>query len=901
MEKFRAHPRTVLLAAGLLLSTQALADPLIINEFRVRGPNGANDEYIEIYNPGPTDHTVAAVSGTGYGVAASDGVTRISIPNGTVIPAGGHYLGVNSVGYSLASYPAGNGTTATGDATYTTDIPDNAGIALFNNNTGGASYSLANRMDAVGSTSEANTLYKEGTGYPALTPFSIDYAFHRDECGKDGSITTFGACPSPGQPTDSDNNAADFVFVDTNGTSAGAGQRLGAPGPENLSGPITFGTGLTGAMLDSCVGGEPPNQVRDFTSDPANNSTFGTLDLRHTFTNNTGAPLTRLRFRIVDLTTFPAPSGIADLRPRTSTSVVVTVDREPCGSGTSNVTVQGTTLEQPPSQPNGSGFNGSLSVPTVTLGTPLANGASVDVRFLLGIQQTGAFKFGIVPEGLPEAGLDGGMLLVECTFTDGACVIPTDADLSIVKSDSPDPVVVGQPLTYTLFVSNAGPDDAANVVVSDTLPAGVDFQSAVASQGSCLFAAPTVTCDLGSISNGGDATVTIVVTPQSAGMISNTATVASDATDLDQSNNSDTEGSEVDPGEADLAITKTSSANPATLGVPFQYTLTIVNHGPQDATSVEVVDALPGNVTYGSATPSQGSCLENAGVVTCQLGTIPNQGSATVVIEVTPTAAGGLTNTATVSSAVSDPDPSDSSATVVVEVGLGGASFTVTKDFTDDNPAEVLVSISCNTGLPLQQSFHISEAGGVKFVVTQFVSGAMDCAITEEVPDGYLPEYFDGNASSLNGCTFEDIAGDADLSCRITNSPAPVDIEIEKLWVFEGDGGGIDSRYELTLECNAEIVGDDVFSDDVSRVFTAQVIPGYPSSTCSVQEQVFDGAVEIDNGCQEIVISAGHGASCNITNTVFFEGIPTLDRHGLAVLALLVLGLGLVGVRRLAG
>ena len=51
-----------------------------------------------------------------YGVAASDGTTRCSVPNGTVIPNRGHYLCVNSVGYSLASYPAGNGTTATGDA-----------------------------------------------------------------------------------------------------------------------------------------------------------------------------------------------------------------------------------------------------------------------------------------------------------------------------------------------------------------------------------------------------------------------------------------------------------------------------------------------------------------------------------------------------------------------------------------------------------------------------------------------------------------------------------------------------------------------------------------------------------------------------------------------------------------
>ena len=383
-------------------ATVASAGQLVISEFRVRGPNGLNDEFIEIANVSGADHTVAALSGSGYGVAASDGTTRCSIPNGTVIPNRGHYLCVNSVGYSLASYPAGNGTTATGDATYTLNIPDNAGIALFNNNTGGASYSLANRIDAVGSTSEANPTYKEGTGYPALVPFSIDYSFYRDNCGKGGSITTFGACPTGGNLKDTNNNAADFVFVDTNGTSAGAGQRLGAPGPENLSSPIERNASFAVNVLDVCVApASPPNRVRDFTSDPPNNSTFGTLDIRRSVINNTGGNVTRLRFRVVDLTTFPAPSGIADLRPRTSNAVVVTVDRPPCGSGTSNVTVNGTTLEQPPSQPNGGGFNSSMSAGTITLATPLANGATVDVRFLLGIQQTGSFKFFINVEALP--------------------------------------------------------------------------------------------------------------------------------------------------------------------------------------------------------------------------------------------------------------------------------------------------------------------------------------------------------------------------------------------------------------------------------------------------------------------------------------------------------------------
>ena len=385
---------------------------LLISEFRVRGPNGANDEFVELYNNSNSAHVVASSDGSsGYSIAASDGVARCVIPNGTVIPARGHFLCANVVGYSLASYPAGNGTTATPDVSFTNNINDNAGIALFSTSNP-LNYSLATRFDAVGSTTEANTLYKEGVGYPALIPFSIDYSFYRSYC----LVSAPGADPvcSPGDsgiPQDTNDNATDFVFVDTNGTSAGAGQRLGAPGPENLSSPVDAGSGISNSRVDPAQADNvAPNVARDFTSDPPNNSTFGTLSVRRTWTNNTGVPITRLRFRVGEIETFPAPSGTADLRPRTSGAVVVT------RTDASTVAVQGTTLEQPPSQPNGGGFNSSLSASTVTLATPLAPGASVNVQFLLGIQQTGCYKLGVLAESLPTGGSD---LFVVAGNTDG--------------------------------------------------------------------------------------------------------------------------------------------------------------------------------------------------------------------------------------------------------------------------------------------------------------------------------------------------------------------------------------------------------------------------------------------------------------------------------------------------
>jgi hypothetical protein len=369
--------------AGLLALAWGMVDraaaQLVISEFRLRGLNGANDEYVEIYNPAPTAHTVTSSDGSlGYALATSSGI-RFIIQNGTVIPPHGHFLGINTVGYSIGGYPAGVSSTAFGDATFTTDIPDNAGIALFST-TNSANFSVATRIDAVGSTSEANTLYKEGTGYPALTPFSIDYAWYRDM--------------ATGNAKDTDSNASDFLFVDTNGTSAGGGQRLGAPGPKNSTSPVGT-TGLAVNLLDPSVPAtSPPNFVRDFTSDPANNSTFGTVTIRRTITNGTGAALTRLRFRVSEITTFPSPSSISDLRPRTSAGTSVIVSGAP-------VTVLGTTLEQPPSQPNGGGFNSSMSP---TLGTLLLPGDSVSLQFRFGIQQTGQLRICGNLEALPGGG-----------------------------------------------------------------------------------------------------------------------------------------------------------------------------------------------------------------------------------------------------------------------------------------------------------------------------------------------------------------------------------------------------------------------------------------------------------------------------------------------------------------
>ena len=214
-------------------------------------------------------------------------------------------------------------------------------------------------------------------------------------------------CPTPGRPRDTNDNVADFIFADTIGAPTAAGQRLGSPGPENLSSPIKRDPAVNLLLLDATVGDAvAPNRERNTTSDSANASLFGTMKIRRRVVNQTGGTVTRLRFRVIDLTTHPS-GAFADLRVRSSVDEMVASVNDPnsCGveslSPPCTLTVKGLTLEQPPNVQavNGAGMNSTLTV--VLPGAGLPNGQSININFLLGVQKTGQFRFYLVIEALP--------------------------------------------------------------------------------------------------------------------------------------------------------------------------------------------------------------------------------------------------------------------------------------------------------------------------------------------------------------------------------------------------------------------------------------------------------------------------------------------------------------------
>ncbi len=192
------------------------------------------------------------------------------------------------------------------------------------------------------------------------------------------------------------------------------------------------------------------------------------------------------------------------------------------GATTSDPSISGQTLT----------WNGPFNVPA---------GGSVALHFNVTVSTTPGEYLNDAGGTASEGSVSPTGPTAPITVTETA---PASADVSVTKSDAPDPVLVGQELTYTIVVQNSGPDPAENVTVSDTLPATVSFVSASSTQGTCSGTA-TVSCTIGTLASGASATVTIKVTPTTDADLSNTASASTSTSDPNSANNSDTEGTTV--------------------------------------------------------------------------------------------------------------------------------------------------------------------------------------------------------------------------------------------------------------------------------------------------------------------------------------------------------------------
>jgi uncharacterized repeat protein (TIGR01451 family) len=333
-------------------------------------------------------------------------------------------------------------------------------------------------------------------------------------------------------------------------------------------------------------------------------------------------------------------------------------------------------------------------------------------------------------------------------------LIVTSADVGVVKL-GPASVTAGTNISYTITVSNGGPDTALNVALSDSMPPDTAFVSLNQDNGppaSCsspgLGDNGLVLCNFVALANGASAQFTLVIEAGNTTSATNTATVFTDSSDNNPANDSSTVITSVTPS-ADVAVTKNGPTTIAA-GANITYTVTVTNNGPSDADNVSLTDTLPADTTFVSATQNSGPAFSCAplpppggtGTITCTVASFPVDAAATFtfVFHVSTTAGSSIANSADVTTTtgypVSGNDSSTSTASVVVEADVAvvkngptsieagtditynltvtnnGPSDASTVSLTDDVPANTtFVSATQNSG-PLFTCAPLPPAGG---------------------------------------------------------------------------------------------------------------------------------------------------------------------------------------------
>lgn len=343
-------------------------------------------------------------------------------------------------------------------------------------------------------------------------------------------------------------------------------------------------------------------------------------------------------------------------------------------------------------------------------------------------------------------------------------------DLSIGKTDDPDPVIEGANITYTISISNSGPGDASAVVLTDTLPAAVSFVSVAAGQGSCSHESGIVTCLLGTLASGASTTATVVVsTPDvvEPTTLINTATVSADEQDSNLANNAISIGTTVvpvGPAQADLVLAKSVTPDPAYSGGPsFTYSLDLSNNGPDAATGITVTDALPDGLTFESVTIGTGSCSETGGVVTCGIASLASGASTSIAIVVVPDVVAEPTtvvNTATVTAEEEDPVPGNNASTATSTVDPPSADLGVTATST---PTEVMVNEQITYDIGVSNAGPSDDTGVVLTVSLPAAADFVSASIDQGTCTPKLDTLF---------CTIGDMAAGASVAAQIVvNAP----------------------------------------------------------------------------------------------------------------------------------
>ncbi len=404
--------------------------------------------------------------------------------------------------------------------------------------------------------------------------------------------------------------------------------------------------------------------------------------------------------------------------------------------------------------------------------------------------------------------------------------ISKETDVSIVKTASAETVTAGTNFTYTLVVENAGPSDANNIVVADTLPAGISATAVTTDLGLCGNFSTSFGCSFGSMTPSDVMTITVTAFVDESvaddSVLKNTATVETSDPDTDEENNTSAVDVTVD-AKADLSIEKVAAAESVIAGEPISYTVTVTNDGPSDAQNVEVLDTLPTSLHTIAATSADFTCSVSGQLVDCDLATLADGATAeitiTAVVDEDSADDSTISNTAMVSSATDDPDEDNNSSleetnvtksvdlalekTTTKPIAVAGETHPYQLSVTNDGPSSATGVVITDT-LPTGTTFNATlsdaacSASGttVTCLITSIADGTtVDLNLVIDVP----ADYVDGS-SITNSADVDSNEADSDEDNNDSSVTTDVENSADLAVVKDADGTAIAGEpYSWTL------------------------------------------------------------------------------------------------------
>lgn len=262
------------------------------------------------------------------------------------------------------------------------------------------------------------------------------------------------------------------------------------------------------------------------------------------------------------------------------------------------------------------------------------------------------------------------------------------ADLSLAKTVSNASPNEGASIAYRVVATNNGPGSPAGVQVTDLLPAGLTFASAVASQGT--YSSGTGIWTIGALATSATLTINATVNSGTNGQtLTNTAAItASSVGDPVTANN--TASASLTVQRADVSLSKLVSTSSPTLGASLYYLVAAKNNGPNAATNLQVTDVLPALVTFSSYTVTPPGSTYTAGTGLWNIGTLASGATTTLRINVTVSnnnndALKTVVNTAT-RTAADQADPVSANNTATASFTIEGCDLAVAKTVDNSTP-----------------------------------------------------------------------------------------------------------------------------------------------------------------------------------------------------------------------